>query len=156
MILVVCTDDDKLLGVARQQSLSHPATFGKCYQVFHDKVPSLASDEDLFVSAHGAYKGDDGNPVIGDAKAALFVNAVQFWQQIEECVPKDFRARVFISACESADHGGADFSFAEVFETQIHAARKYAGHVYGQKGSVGLKVPAPNDSGWVQVTSLAA
>ncbi len=84
MILVVCTDDDDLLNVARNQSENDPAEFGAFYQVFNDRIDPLGQEENLFVSAHGAFEGDDGNPVIGDKNKALFVNAVDFYHNLKE------------------------------------------------------------------------
>lgn len=152
MILVVCTDDKALLAMAQKQSREYPEVFGQCYQVFK-AVPSLGVGEDLFITAHGAYEGDDGNPVIGDKKNAFYINAVELWQALEACFPKSYSGRVYISACESSDHG-EDFSFAEVFEAQLHGARSKAGPVYGQKGAVGLRIPFPNDPGWIAATDM--
>jgi len=149
MIIVVCTDDTELLRVAERQAEEQPEIYGQCHRVFGGRIPSLARTENLFITAHGAKRGDDGNPVIGDAAEAFFLNAVQTFEGMAEIIPADYAGNTYISACESADKGG-DFSFAEVFKAQIQGHRAHAGKVYGQKGGVGLRVPPPTDRGWVQ------
>jgi len=151
VIITVCTDDDALVKCAEAASRKEPLTFGSCFRVFAKQIPKLGANENLFISAHGAYQGDDSNPVIGDKAAALFLNGVQAFQQLESIFPANYRASVYISACEAADHADDDFSFAEVFKAQLQGARPQAGAVYGQSGSVGLRVPPPTDGGWKAV-----
>ncbi len=149
MILVVCTDDDELRNVARNQSENDPAEFGAFYQVFKDRIDPLGQGENLFVSAHGAYKGDDGNPVIGDKGADFYVNAVDFYRNLKEepVFPDGYKGNVYISACESSDIPRGAFSFAEVFKAQLQADHPNT-RVFGQKGGVGLNIPRSNDTGW--------
>ena len=149
MIIVVCTDDDQLLNVARQQVQSNPNIFGQCYQAFGAQIPLIGQNENLFISAHGAYRGDDGNPVIGDSKRDFYVNAVEFYTNIREIFPINYQANVYISACESADRAQGSFSFAEVFKAQIQLNHPNT-RVYGQGGAVGLTIPLPNDRHWIQ------
>lgn len=151
MIITACTDDDALIKAAKAASLKEPLIFGNCYRVFAKQIPPLGADENLFISAHGVYEGDDKNPVIGDKAAALFLNGVQAFQQLEGIFPANYRGSVYISACEATDHADDDFSFAEVFKAQLEGARPQAGAVYGQSGGVGLRVPPPTDRGWKAV-----
>lgn len=149
MILVVCTDDPALVGQAQAQSLAHPGVFGQTYQVF-TAVPNLGLNENLFVIAHGAYRGDDNNPVIGDHNAAFYVNAVELWENIQGIVPGHYTGSVYISACESGDHVRGSFSFAEVFSAQLRGHRADAGYAYGQNGAVVGPIPNPDDPSWVR------
>jgi hypothetical protein len=156
VIIVVCTDDDKLRKYAEEAAARNPEIFGQCYRVFQDRIPPLANDENLFISAHGVYEGDDNNPVIGDKKKALFLNGVQAVQQLDDVFPAgDYSGNVYISACEATDHADDDLSFAEAFKSQLHGprrgTRRHTGKVYGQAGSVGLRVPPPTDAGWQEV-----
>lgn len=149
MILVVCTDDNDLLRVATQQSQQHPATFGTCHRVFDQVTPHLGVNENLFISAHGLARGDDGNPVIGDQRNAFFVNAVDLYHNISHIFPAQYTGSVYISACEAANIPRSAFSFAEAFKTQIHTQHGQT-RVFGQRGSVGLRIPGPDDRGWVE------
>lgn len=151
MIIVVCTDDNQLLNVARQQAQNNRNIFGQCYWAFNDQIPQIIPNENLFISAHGAYRGDDGNPVIGDRQSAFYVNAVDFYENIQVIFPNNYQANVYISACESSDIARGSFSFAEVFKAQIQVAHGNT-RVYGQRGAVGLQIPLPNDPNpnWVQ------
>ncbi len=151
MVIVVCTDDDKLLQLAQQQANTRPTVFGKCYLIFKDQIPQLGQSENLFIGAHGAFKGDDGNPVIGDKEKAFYVNAVDFHANIKGIFPDNYQGKVFIYACESADYAPGSFSFAEVFKAQLQVGHPKV-RVYGQKGEVGLKgVVGPEDKGWVEI-----
>jgi hypothetical protein len=149
VIITVCTDDDALLKAAKEASLAQPEVFGGSYRVFGKQIPMLGEKENLFLSAHGVYDGDDNNPVIGDKANALFLNGVQAFQALEGLFPPNYSGNVYISACEAADHADDDFSFAEVFKAQLQQARPQAGNVYAQAGSVGLRIPLPTDKGWV-------
>jgi len=151
MIIVVCKDDPALLDVARDQADNDPAEFGAFYEVFKDQIDPLQQGENLFVSAHGAYKGDDGNPVIGDSAKDFFVNAVEFYENLDggSIFPDGYEGKVYISACESSNNPRGAFSFAEVFKAQIQG--KYPKtKVFGQKGSVGLNIPRSDARGWDQ------
>ncbi len=149
MIIVVCTDDPILGNVARQQAQINQVIFGQCYQVFTDAIPQIGQRENLFISAHGAYRGDDGNPVIGDSRNAVYVNAVELYENIREIFPVGYQANVYISSCESSDYARGSFSFSEVFKAQLQARHSNT-RVYGQHGAVALQIPLPNDLGWVQ------
>jgi hypothetical protein len=148
MVIIVCTDDATLRQTAVQQAQANQATYGQCYQPF-TTIPSLGVNENLFITAHGARDGDDGNPVIGDENNAMYFNAVMLWEALEGIFPRGYRGSVYISACESSNPK-ASLSFAEVFRAQLHGARRQAGRVYGQKGSVGMNIPGPNDPDWTQ------
>jgi len=151
MIIVVCTDDASLIDVARDSSAAAPAIFGNYYQIYAQQIPNLAAAEDLFLIAHGAYAGDDNNPVIGDERNAFYVNAVELFQNIQSLFPAGYSGIVYIDACESADHDEETFSFSEVFLTQIHAVHGST-HVFGRNGTVGGTIPLPGSAGWVEAT----
>jgi hypothetical protein len=139
MILVVCTDDNKLVQKARSEAQRNPGTFGAVYIVF-EQVPPLQTGENLFITAHGAKRGDDGNPVIGDKSKAFYVNAVDLYRNLQSIFPAQYAGNVYISACESADNVPGSFSFAEVFKAQI-GVKHGRTRVYGQTGAVGLEIP---------------
>lgn len=148
MIIVVCTDDRHLVNVAERSRASSPDIFGKVYQVFHDTVPQLGDDEPLFIIAHGAMEGDDGNPVIGDRAHAFYVNAVELHLNIANAFPARYRGGIYIDACESADHTEETFSFAEAFKTQVQ--RRHGGvRVFGRNGTAGGLIPRPGN-GWTE------
>ncbi|QSO52091.1 hypothetical protein JZ785_25645 [Alicyclobacillus curvatus] len=151
MIIVVSTDDKKLKTVAENLSKTQSAVYGSCYQAWGGTaIPQLGVNENLFVTAHGAYEGDDNNPVIGDGKKAHYVNAVDFYNNIKSIFPQNYAGAVYISACEAADHSDEDFSFAEAFRNQIDVHHNV--RVFGQKGSVGYTIPLPSSSQWVEAT----
>lgn len=70
MIIIVSHDDQQLINVAQQQSQAHLHIFGHCYQAFHGPIPPLAVQENLFITAHGAYGTGTHNAVIGDETQA--------------------------------------------------------------------------------------
>lgn len=149
MILIVCTDDANLTAIAQHSANGNPAVFGHYYQAFGHQVPLLGVHEDLFIIAHGAYHGDDGNPVIGDQAAAFYVNAVELYQNIAHIFPQGYTGNVYIDACESADGTAYTFSFTEVFLTQIHVHFGQTA-VYGRNGAAGGLIPLPGSAGWVR------
>jgi hypothetical protein len=151
MIIVVCTDDAALVAIARASSQSHPAVFGNYYQIYTQQIPQLAAAENLFLIAHGAYAGDDNNPVIGDARNAFYVNAVELFENIRGLFPVGYSGNVYIDACESADHDEETFSFCEVFLTQIQAVHG-GNRVFGRNGAVRGMIAQPGDAGWVEAT----
>ena len=149
MIIVVCTDDNNLLTTAQQQSAGNIAVYGNCFHAFNDQIPQLGANENVFITAHGASRGDDGNPVIGDSNNAFYVNAVDLWTNISGIFPANYIGNVYISACESANSNNG-LSFAEVFKGQIQDAISTAGNVFAQRGTVDLTIPLPTDNGWEQ------
>ncbi|MDP2713859.1 hypothetical protein [Rheinheimera sp.] len=150
MIIIVCTDDQKLVDIAQISSSNNPQIFGNTYRIFN-QIPRLLPGENLFVIAHGAYNGDDNNPVIGDRKNDFYVNAVDFFDNIKSIFPNGYTGSVYIDACESADHTEETMSFAEVFLTQIQV---YHGQtrVFGRKGKNSGLIPLPADLSWGQAT----
>jgi len=146
MIIIVCTDDPQLVQIAQNSSQQNPGVFGNYFQVFNP-IPQLGQGEDLFIVAHGAYEGDDGNPVIGDENLAFYVNAVELWENIQTIFPQYYNGNVYIDACEAADHDENTFSFSEVFNTQIQAMFG-ATQVFGRNGAVAGAIPLPTSAGW--------
>jgi hypothetical protein len=150
MILVACTDDPNLVTIARTCSQQNRAIFGMYYQIFKDELPKLGQNEDLFIISHGAYKGDDNNPVIGDKdkKREFYLNAVDLYLNIKDIIPHSYKGRVYIDACEAAQNDENTFSFIEVFYAQINPGRNTK--VYGRNGTVSGLIPLPDASGWRQ------
>ena len=74
MIVIVCTDDSQLEEIARHSIRHHPLVFERKFKVFHNELPRLREDENLFIIAHGAFQGDEGEPVIGDQRAAFYLD----------------------------------------------------------------------------------
>lgn len=149
MILVLCFDDGALVQAARAAQRAAPGVFGAVVPGFTN-VPRLMAAENLFITAHGAMDGDDGNPVIGDANGAHWWNAPQLVESLESIFPNGYSGSVYISACESSDNAEGSFSFAEAFRNTL--APSHDVRVYGQRGGVGLTIPLPTARGWVQAT----
>lgn len=147
MIIVVCTDDPQLIKTAEATAKSAPNVFGKVYQVFGTTIPKLGADENLFLLAHGAKKGDDNNPVIGSEKNVFYVNAVDLYRNISGLFPQLYKANIYVDACESADNNAFTFSFAEALKTQVQAHHKKT-RVFGRNGSVNGLVPQPGARAW--------
>ena len=147
MIIIVCTDDESLVRIAQKTSQSNPSVYGKYYKAFKDKIPVIGSQENLFIIAHGAYHGDDGNPVIGDETNAFYVNAVDFYKNIKGIFPDGYSGNVYIDACESADHEEETFSFTEVFKAQIQRDHGNT-EIFGRNGCISGMIPLPGDSRW--------
>lgn len=150
MIIIVCTDDPALAGIAQNSHASAPAMFGNVYQAFAH-IPALGVNENLFVIAHGAYKGNDGNPVIGDQNAAraFEVNAVDFYKNIHGIFPAGYTGNVYIDACQGADYSKGAFSFAEVFLAQIRVTHGQT-RVFSKKGDSGGNILPAGNAGWTQ------
>jgi hypothetical protein len=155
MIIVACLDDTKLLRVAKKQSSKKPQTFGECYQAFSKiPIPPLKKDDNLFITAHGAYKGDEGKPVIGDSVEAHYWQAEDLYAELNNLFPANYNGKVFISACESADQKDNEISFAKRFKYEL-LKRQHDVPVFGQHGAVGLEIPSPHDlSKWQEVCYL--
>ncbi|WP_344666638.1 hypothetical protein [Catenulispora yoronensis] len=137
--------------MGRQSFQAHPDVFRHVHLVFASEIPMLGATEDLHVLAHGATDGDDGEPLLGDAHDALYLNASTFWTNVGPIFPPGYRAGVYISACESADPGpGTDFGFATALAARLRAERGGECRVYGHKGSVGGTVPLPDDDLWIE------
>lgn len=110
-----------------------------------------ATSEDLFIIAHGAYAGDDNNPVIGDEKNAFYVNAVELYENLGRIFPQGYSGSVYIDACESADNSPETFSFSEVFASQIQKDHGVV-RVYGRNGDADGQIPLPGAPGWREAT----
>ena len=149
MIIIICTDDSKLEKIAKQSAQQNPAIFGSIYRAFTDKLPTLGKNEHLFIIAHGAYAGDEGNPIIGDEREGFYVNGIELWKNLKGIFPKNYLANVYIDACESADHKSGTFSFAEVFFSQINVDF-HKTKVYGKKGASAGLIALPGDQTWIQ------
>lgn len=148
MIIVVCTDDPNLVAIAQQATVANPQVFGRNYLVFAQQIPHLGANEDLFILAHGVARGDDRNPVIGDEQDALFLNAVQLFQNIEAILPDDYGGRIYISACEVLNPGVNSLSFAEMFVAVVQDRYPQV-RVFGHRDAQGA-LPPPGDGAWVQ------
>jgi len=149
MILIVCTDDPSLVNVARHSSNGHLPIFGDYFQIYSQQIPRLHADENLFIIAHGAYQGDDGNPVIGDQRNAFYVNAADLKLNLDSLFPEKYRANVFVDACESADNNGDTVSFIEMLSAVLHDS--YPGvEVYGRNGIANGLIPLPGNPSWIR------
>ncbi len=151
MILLVCTDHDRLIEEARRAARAKPETFGRACRAFRDRAPRLGVGEDLFIAAHGVFEGEDGGPAIGDQACALAVNAEELGRGLAPVLPRGYRGSVYVSAGESADLAHGAFSFAEVLKAEL-AARCGAARVFGRKDPVGPGIPEPTAPGWEEAT----
>lgn len=148
MILVVCTDDPGLIAIARECTRLNQPVYGQTHQIFRGQLPALGQNENLFIIAHGAFRGDGNNPVIGDEQEAFYVNGVELYVNLSPIIPPNYRGRVYIDACESATNNAYTFSFSEVFKSQIQPNRNPAPRVFGRNGTVGGLIPLPDANGW--------
>ncbi len=152
MIIIVCTDDPQLEKIAQKSIKKYPGVFGDYYKVFDEDIPVLDANEDLFIIAHGAFEGDDGNPVIGDksVERAFYLNALGLLQNIGNIFPAFYSGDIYVDACESADHNDYTFSFIEVLQAQIQT--RYDSNVYGKNGSPSGLIDPPGGTwtraGW--------
>jgi hypothetical protein len=148
MIIVVCTDDAGLFQIAIQSRDRTPSAFGQIFKIFDQRIPTLGINENLFLIAHGAFHGDDGNPVVGDKRNAFFVNAVVLFRALQEggIFPGGYQGNVYVDACESADHDNATFSFIEVLQAQLQP--HYRTVVFGRNGTAGGLIPLPDSGNW--------
>ncbi|MFI8417202.1 hypothetical protein ACQKDS_12235 [Serratia sp. NPDC078593] len=153
MILVVCTDDSNLISVANRSILKYPLVYGQRYQVFHDDLPMLKADENLFIIAHGAFLGDNGLPVIGDGDTNrdFYINGNTLYQSLASKFPPDYVGNVYIDACESADNTEEMLSFAETFYVYFAVDHQNSG-VFGINGASSGLIPLPDNPKWIPVT----
>ena len=151
MIIVVCTDDKNLMGLAREATDRNKAVFGGSYQIFAEPLPDLGTRENLFIIAHGSFQGAGGVPAIGDhdIERAFELNGVELYQNISTIFPDNYIGNIYIDACKSADHDNYTFSFCEVFHSQINPF--YDSDVFGRNGTVRGRIPTPRSRGWVKV-----
>ncbi|MEM9332166.1 MAG: hypothetical protein AAGA53_12630 [Pseudomonadota bacterium] len=146
MIIGVCTDDVAIENQVNKSAASDPAVFGKAYLVFNRNIPDLKVDEDLFLVAHGAAFGDEDQPVIGSKSNAFYLTASDLNSNLH-VFPLNYKGRIFVDACYSADPGKAGWSFVEKFKEII--VQSFPGvKVFGRTGSVGGPVLKPGDPNW--------
>lgn len=150
MILIVCTDDEKLFAVAKNSIIKSPLTYGRFFVVFHDQLPALDINENVFVLAHGAFLGDNGLPVIGDKKNDFYINGNTLFQSLQGIFPKGYQGNVHIDACESADNTEEMISFAETFYIYFNEVYQNS-HVFGVAGESSGLIPLPDSTTWIPV-----
>ncbi|GAA4455166.1 hypothetical protein [Phytohabitans houttuyneae] len=153
MLLTVCTDDDDLRNVAVAQAASQRPIFGYCYHSFEWRIPPLQADENLFITAHGAFNSDrvePPQPIIGDHDAWLWLTGEDLFANLRDIIPTDYHGAVYISACESADGDAGTPSFAQSLLRTFREFGYDRIRVYGHRGEVGLLTPPPGDPDWVQ------
>lgn len=148
MIIIVCTDDPKLVTIAEGSLSQDPSVFFSIYQVFHQSIPMLGVAEDLFMIAHGAFDGDAGQPVIGDEKQAFYLNGDQCFLNIAPIIPAGYRGRVYVDACESADETSRMDSFISRLQA-LFLVNGLQVKVFGVNGKNTGLIPTPGDSKWV-------
>lgn len=144
MIIAACNDDQMVLDIA---SAASAATFGKWYKIFASSIPDLGIDENLYIIAHGAAVGDEGQPVIGDKADAFYLTGRDLNSNLH-IFPSGYRGGVFIYACESAK-SGTTASFVGDFLGVIHPSYP-AITVFGQTGKPSGPLPGPSDSSWTK------
>lgn len=149
MIIIACTDDPGLVDIARQSILNDPDTFISYYKVFHRAIPALGLDEDLFIIAHGAFQGDEGRPVIGDADAdrAFYLDGQQCYVNIQSIFPSGYSGKVYVDACESADSSKKIDSFITTLQNQFLLNAQNT-PVFGINGTSSGLIPLPDDPKW--------
>jgi hypothetical protein len=146
MIIIVCTDDKQLEEIASASSQKYFDVFGNYFNAFDKEIPILQSSENLFIIAHGAFDGDEGNPVIGDKKKGFYVNGLELWENLKKIFPVNYTGNVYIDACESADHDNSVFSFIEVFYSQYNL--KFTTMVFGINGASSGLIALPANKKW--------
>ncbi len=146
MIIAVCTDDPMVDGIARTAATSNHAIFGDWYKVFDDNIPDLGKDEDLFIVAHGAALGDEGQPVIGSKSNAFYLTARDLNSNLH-IFPSGFSGGVFVYACLSAVKGATGLSFVETYLKIIGPSFPNL-TAWGQTGKPFGPLPAPQDPSW--------
>ena len=147
MIIVVCTDDPGLIGIARASERNNSKAFGVVHRVFDKVISQLKPDENLFIIAHGAFEGDEDKPVIGDKVHDFFLPAGALFESIRHLFPPGYKGRIFIDACESAKDDEATMSFAELFY-YLCAFDHLKTSVSGRNGLASGLIATADDMGW--------
>ena len=149
MIIIVCTDDPKLVDIAAESVLKEPEVFRSYYKIFHSAIPPLDVEEDLFIIAHGAFQGDEGRPVIGDRDGDrdFYLNGAQCFINIHSLIPPGYKGRVFVDACQSATDSRKIDSFITTLQIQF-LLNSLKALVYGINGDSSGLIPLPDDSKW--------
>lgn len=148
MIIIVCTDDPRLVRIADASIRKAPKIYGLRHQIFRNELPKLSRDEDLFIIAHGAFQGDEGQPVIGDHTAAFYLSGDQCYLNMATVFPEGYKGRVFVDACQSADDSPDIDSFITTLQTQFLVNEQNV-QVYGINGASSGLIPLPEDPKWV-------
>lgn len=148
MIIAACTDDPMVTKIAREASEKAPETFGSWHKVFDKNIPDLEVDEDLFIVAHGAAIGDEGQPVIGSREDAFYLTARDLNSNLH-IFPSGYAAGVYVYTCLSAVKGATGLSFVETYQAIIGPS--FPGlTAYGQTGKPHGPLPGPEDPSWVK------
>lgn len=150
MIIAACTDDPTVQRIAQNATQSDPGVFGNWYKVFAGNIPDLGANEDLFIVAHGAAIGDEGQPVIGSQSNHFYLTARDLNANLH-VFPIGYSGSVYVYACQSALNGKAEVSFVDQFHSLID--QSFPGvEVYGQTGSPGGPLPGPHSASWTPAT----
>ncbi|YCI81110.1 hypothetical protein M1D83_16595 [Enterobacteriaceae bacterium] len=147
MIVIICTDDAQLEEIARHSIRHHPLVFERKFKVFHNELPQLREDENLFIIAHGAFQGDEGEPVIGDKNAAFYLDGRDCYHNIYAIFPNNYTGAVYVDACESADNSEDMPSFIKTLQYQFYRNGQDI-QVYGINGVSSGLIPLPDNPKW--------
>ncbi len=148
MIIVVCTDDPGLEGITMLSANKHPGVFGDVYKVYDRRIPPLKEKENLFILAHGAFRGDEGKPIIGDQSEDFYISAGALAVSTRHLYPNGWTGNVYVDACYSAMEDEELLSFARLLAyplAEINASVRVSGRQGLSSGLIAL----PGDSGWI-------
>lgn len=147
MIIIICTDDEYLVKIARNSTGRNPGIFGPYYEIFKRRLPDLREDENLFIIAHGAFKGDENLPVIGDKKKAFYLHGRDLLTNLAPIFPDKYKGDIYIDACESAISTKDVLSFISSFYYTLYETLPNS-KVFGIKGTSEGLIPLPTNDKW--------
>ena len=150
MIVAACTDDPMVETIARTAAEWQFDVFGRWYKVYHEKIPDLGVTENLFIVAHGAAFGDEGQPVIGSKANAFYLTARDLNKNLT-IFPNGYSGCVYVYACLSAVPGAGGLSFVEAYK-QIIGPSFPKMTAWGQTGKPSGPLPLPTDKSWIEAS----
>ena len=148
MIIAACTDDLMVEDIARDAAKGNHHVFGEWYKVFDRDIPHLRPTENLFIVAHGAAFGDEGQPVIGSKGDDFYLTARDLNKNLT-IFPEGYSGGVYVYACLSAAPGAGGLSFVEAYKALIGPSFPKMS-AWGQTGKPSGPLPPPTDKSWVE------
>lgn len=146
MIIAVCTDDQMVDYITEDANRRAPNVFGNDYRVFDEQIPDLGANENLFLVAHGTAVGDENQPVIGSKGNHFYLTAKDLYVNLP-IFPHDYRGKIYVYACESAEPGADGVSFVKALMKVMNLSYPHL-RAFGQIGSPSGPIPSPDDGSW--------
>lgn len=149
MIVILSQDPHAIRDMSINQANASQAVFGPARQAFQP-MPPLGATESLFILAEKATRAEGFTPAIGDEKTETYWNPQQVMTVLNPIMPANYTSNVYVAATD-LDNMRSNIAFAAAFKSQLVAARRGVGKVFGQVAPSQGPLPPPGDPRWIEV-----